>query len=142
MKTKTYLLFIFILVLITSCQMVDRFKGDEAIKLVQSKKFGAMNAYLLNLAFFSKKHDFNTLSLLSINADPTNLEMANNMAECFSSDHFAWNATYTENKTFLVSFTNLTKNVGLVWEADNENQIVRCVTFDTELAKKYHIKKQ
>lgn len=136
---KTKLLVPVLLLFCTSCQFVNRFKGGEAIHLVQSQKFGALNAYNLNRSLFLKKPNYTTLSKMSPDADPTNLEIANNLAEFYGSDHFEWVTKYVADQTYLVAFTDTAKNDGLIWEADLSNQIVKCVSCDAELSKKYHL---
>lgn len=139
---KTNLLFtIFLLLFINSCQLINNNKDKEAIKLVQSEKFGVMNAYSLNMynMYGSQKNSENLGKVKIIDPNATNQEAANVMASIASTDHFEWGAKSIGNDIFLVSFYNIDKSSGVVWEADVANQIVRLVTGDSELTKKYNI---
>jgi hypothetical protein len=136
---KTKLILLMALALLTSCQLVDSYKGKEAIKLVQSKKFGAMNAYAMTMKYFLKYHDMANFELSWNTPNPTNLVMANIVADEFKNDNFTWQAKHIKDGTFLVSFYNQNKGDGFIWEADVENKIVRCVTCSTELLRKYNL---
>jgi hypothetical protein len=138
---KTKLLFFIVFICISSCQLVDRFKGDEAIKLVQSKKFGVLNAYNLKMSLFRNNPNEKTYGhLFNSSGDPTNLEMANFIAEVLNSNNGGWSAKYSSDQIFLVTYLiDNSKETGIVWEANIDNQIVRCVTLDPDLMKKYNL---
>jgi hypothetical protein len=112
---------------LTSCQLVETYKGKEAIQLVQQSKFGVMNVYSLGLIF------------LVGSRDPTNLELANIFAESRPDGHFSWAAEKFNDKIYIVYLKDEKDNKGIVWEADLENKIVRCITCDPELMKRYHL---
>jgi hypothetical protein len=123
---------------LSSCQLVETYKGKEAIKLVQSQKFGIMNAYAINM-YNVLKSGGNYANLSIVKPDATNLETANLLANEFTSDHFAWKATFISDNIFLVSFYDEGDKKGLVWDADMDNQVVRCVSCNVDLLKKYNL---
>ncbi|MFD2743154.1 MULTISPECIES: hypothetical protein [Sphingobacterium] len=106
--------FILLILLLSCCQQIDKYKEDKAIQFVQEAKFGQHN-----LAKFG-------LIGLFINPNYTNLDMANLIADQDSGNDYKWIAKKSnDNNSYDVCFCEIVTSKGLTWNVNLESRITK-----------------
>ena len=111
-----------VVIIFSSCDKLERYKEEKAIKIVQQAKFGKHNLI----------EKFN-IGGFFLDENMTNLEMAGMLTSKFPNKEFKWTATkdkgvkkgILKDNEYAVFFSSSDYEVGILWIFNTKNNTIR-----------------